>query len=110
MTKIYYRGAKAAVICYDVTKSDTFQRAKFWVRELRSVEEGCKVYICATKKDILEHGAVPSPDVEVIEAYASGIQAQLFVTSSKSGENVGKDERKYRYSSIVITAIHKLFL
>ncbi|KZC12399.1 PREDICTED: ras-related protein Rab-24-like [Dufourea novaeangliae] len=88
MTRIYYRGAKAAVVCYDLTQSNTFQRAKFWIRELRSVEEGCKIYICATKKDLLEHGAVPSPDIDVVETYAAGIQAKLFITSSKTGENV----------------------
>ncbi|KAG6795290.1 ras-related protein Rab-24 [Apis mellifera caucasica] len=90
MSRIYYRSAKAAVICYDITKSNTFQRAKFWVRELRSVEEGCKIYICATKNDILEHGAVPSPDISVVEAYATGIQAKFFITSSKTGENVAE--------------------
>lgn len=90
MTRIYYRGAKAAVVCYDITKINTFQRAKFWVRELRSIEQDCKVYICATKKDILEHGVVPSPDIDVAETYASGIQAKFFITSSKTGENVAE--------------------
>lgn len=91
MSRIYYRGAKAAVICYDITKSNTFQRAKFWIRELREVEEGCKIYICATKNDILEHGAVPSPNIDVVKTYTAGIRAKLFITSSKTGENVGKD-------------------
>lgn len=88
MTRIYYRGAKAAIVCYDITKPNTYQRAKFWVSELRSIEEGCKVYICATKKDILMHGAVASPEIDTVESYTSGIQAKLFVTSSKTGENV----------------------
>ncbi|XP_071866064.1 ras-related protein Rab-24 [Bombus fervidus] len=90
MSRIYYRGAKAAVICYDITKSNTFQRAKFWIRELREVEEGCKIYICATKNDILEHGAVPSPNIDVVKTYTAGIRAKLFITSSKTGENVGE--------------------
>ncbi|XP_076678021.1 ras-related protein Rab-24 [Andrena cerasifolii] len=90
MTRIYYRGAKAAIVCYDITNSNTFQKAKFWVRELRAIEDGCKVYICATKKDVLEHNAVPSPDVDVVQTYADGIQAKLFVTSSKTGENVAE--------------------
>ncbi|CAK9808408.1 Ras-related protein Rab-24 [Anthophora quadrimaculata] len=90
MTRIYYRGAKAAVVCYDITKANTFQRAKFWIRELRSIEEGCKVYICATKKDILEHGAVPSLDINIVQTYATGIQSKLFITSSKTGENVAE--------------------
>ncbi|XP_076241368.1 ras-related protein Rab-24 isoform X2 [Calliopsis andreniformis] len=88
MVKIFYRGAKAAIVCYDITNSTTFQKVKAWVRELRSVEEGCKVYICATKSDILEHGAVPSPDINIVETYTAGIQAKFFITSSKTGENV----------------------
>ena len=99
MSRIYYRGAKAAIICYDIIKSNTFQRAKFWIRELRTVEEGCKIYICATKNDILKHGAVPSPDINVVETYAAGIQAKFFITSSKTGENVGKDQH-YTFSLI----------
>lgn len=90
MTRIYYRGAKAAVVCYDITKPNTFQRAKFWVRELRSIEEDCKIYICATKKDILAYGSTASPDIDVVTTYAEGIQAKLFITSSKTGENVAE--------------------
>ena len=39
MSRIYYRGAKAAIVCYDLTDSSSFERAKFWVKELRSLEE-----------------------------------------------------------------------
>ncbi|XP_076758754.1 ras-related protein Rab-24 isoform X2 [Xylocopa sonorina] len=91
MIRMYYRGAKAAIICYDITKSETFQRAKFWIRELRTVEEGCKLYICATKNDLLDiDGVVASPDTDVVETYAAGIQAKFFITSSKTGENVAE--------------------
>ncbi|OAD59283.1 Ras-related protein Rab-24 [Eufriesea mexicana] len=88
--KIYYRGAKAAVICYDITKSNTFQKAKFWIKELRNIEEECKIYICATKKDILQYNEIPFPDISVVETYAASIQAKFFITSSKTGENVGE--------------------
>lgn len=97
MAKIYYRGAKAAIVCYDSTEYLTFQKAKLWVRELRSVEEGCKIYICATKKDIIDQSneAASQGDRETIQingvkAYAAGIQAPLFITSSKTGENVAE--------------------
>lgn len=89
MTKIYYRGAKAAIVCYDVTKPSTFQKAKFWVRELRDVEEECKIYLCGTKKDILSNSdIITTPDIDTVQNYASGIQAKFFLTSSKTGENV----------------------
>lgn len=45
MSRIYYRGAKAAIVCYDLTDSNSFERAKFWVKELRSLEEGCQIYL-----------------------------------------------------------------
>ncbi|KAL2730807.1 ras-related protein Rab-24-like isoform X1 [Vespula squamosa] len=89
MTRIYYRGAKAAIICYDVTKFNTFQKAKFWVRELRGIEEECKIYLCGTKKDILSNlDMIAVPDIDIVKNYANGIQAKFFLTSSKTGENV----------------------
>lgn len=104
MTRTYYRGAKAAIVCYDITKSSTFQRAKHWVRELRSIEENCKVYLCATKKDLYDEGFTSDdPDMQnVVERYANGTQTKLFVTSSKTGENVGK---KALYSVNIILPI-----
>ncbi|XP_011156754.1 ras-related protein Rab-24 isoform X1 [Solenopsis invicta] len=90
MTRTYYRGAKAAIVCYDITQPSTFQRARHWVRELRSIEENCKVYLCATKKDLCDEGFVSDdPDMQnMVERYASGTQTKLFVTSSKTGENI----------------------
>lgn len=90
MTRIYYRGATAAVVCYDITKPSTYQRAKFWVSELRTIEENCKIYVCATKSDLLNHGAIAAPEINTVEAYTAGIQAKFFITSSMSGENVAE--------------------
>lgn len=57
MSRIYYRGAKAAIVCFgetkhsvsvvlidlgvyiDLTDSSSFDRAKFWVNELKQTEE-----------------------------------------------------------------------
>ena len=36
LNTIYYRGAQGAVIVYDITDLDSFQRMKEWMRELRS--------------------------------------------------------------------------
>ncbi|KAL3566591.1 hypothetical protein D5086_032006, partial [Populus alba] len=32
---MYYRGAAAAVVVYDITSMDSFERAKKWVIELQ---------------------------------------------------------------------------
>ncbi|XP_015111143.1 ras-related protein Rab-24 [Diachasma alloeum] len=90
MTKIYYRGARAAIVCYEISNQNTFNRAKHWVRELRSVEEKCKIYLCATKNDLVEMGHEPAPSLDTVEIYASGIQSKLYITSSKTGENIAE--------------------
>ncbi|GAU22465.1 hypothetical protein TSUD_123520 [Trifolium subterraneum] len=35
LAPMYYRGAAAAIIVYDITSSDSFSRAKKWVQELQ---------------------------------------------------------------------------
>ena len=39
MSRIYYRGARGAIVCYDLTDKTSFERAKFWVNELKNNEE-----------------------------------------------------------------------
>ena len=39
MSRIYYRGARGAIVCYDLTDNTSFERAKFWVNELKNNEE-----------------------------------------------------------------------
>ncbi|ETE72425.1 Ras-related protein Rab-24, partial [Ophiophagus hannah] len=73
MSRIYYRGAKAAIVCYDLTDRSSFQRAKFWVNELQNFEE-----------------------VE--------IKAELFETSSKTGQNVDELFQKVAEDYVHFTA------
>lgn len=49
MSRIYYRAAKAAVVCYDLTNRSSFDKVKFWVEELLHNEDGCDLYIVGTK-------------------------------------------------------------
>merc|ERR1712113_628789 len=35
LAPMYYRGAQAAVVVYDVTSNDSFERAQRWISELR---------------------------------------------------------------------------
>jgi GTPase SAR1 family protein len=42
MSSQYYRGAKAAIICYDIAAADSFDKANFWIGELQQKEPvGC---------------------------------------------------------------------
>ena len=35
LAPMYYRGAQAAIVVYDITNADSFDRAKNWVKELQ---------------------------------------------------------------------------
>lgn len=88
MTKIYYRGAHAAIICYEPSSMASWSRLRHWLQELRTVEEECKVYLCGTKKDLLEGGYVNREVPEdIVETYSQGLCGH-YLTSSKTGENV----------------------
>lgn len=91
MSKIYYRGASAAVICFDLSDNYSFERAQFWVKELRKNEENCRIYLCGTKKDLIENDRrARMIDYHSVTDYADEIGAVVFETSSKTGSNVSE--------------------
>ncbi|XP_030314891.1 ras-related protein Rab-24 [Calypte anna] len=105
MSRIYYRGARAAVVCYDLTDSSSFQRAKFWVNELQNCEEGCRIYLCGTKSDLLEEDRRKrGVDFHDVQDYADEIKAELFETSSKTGQSVDELFQKVAEDYINFTA------
>lgn len=100
MSRMYYRKAKAAIICYDITDRTTLVKARYWARELQRMEEDCKIYLCGTKKDLVDSG-LNSRDVDInmARALAGDLNADLFETSSKTGENVGNVFQKIAMDS-----------
>ena len=44
LAPMYYRGAQAAIVVYDITNTDTFERAKTWVKELQ--RQVCYISCC----------------------------------------------------------------
>ncbi|XP_045541345.1 ras-related protein Rab-24 [Papilio machaon] len=88
MTKMYYRGAHAAIICYEPSSYASWIRLRHWLQELRTIEEDCKVYLCATKKDLLDSlGVERQVPEDIVMTYSQGLSGH-FETSSKTGENV----------------------
>ena len=48
------RDASAAVVCFAVNDAASWERLKFWVSELRQEEAACRIYVAATKVDLLQ--------------------------------------------------------
>ncbi|XP_068679799.1 ras-related protein Rab-24-like [Montipora capricornis] len=91
MSAMYYRSARAAVLCYDLTDRTSFDKAKFWVDQLKAAEPDCHIYLCGTKLDLIEEAIKPR-EVQTRTAvnYAKDIEGDVFETSSKRGFNVDK--------------------
>lgn len=100
IASLYYREADAAVICYDVSQLNTFQKLNYWINELRNVVPKCRIYICATKSDLL-YKYEANPSLSFAESYALQHDATFVVTSSKTGQNISS------YATLYIFALDR---
>jgi len=86
LAPMYYRGAAAAIIVYDITNSDSFARAKSWVRELqRQGNASLVMALTGNKADLVEKRKV---SVEEAQAYADENGLFFMETSAKTATNV----------------------
>eukprot|EP01120_Amphizonella_sp_Union-15-10_P000207 TRINITY_DN10242_c0_g2_i1.p1 TRINITY_DN10242_c0_g2~~TRINITY_DN10242_c0_g2_i1.p1 ORF type:complete len:215 (-),score=38.16 TRINITY_DN10242_c0_g2_i1:180-782(-) len=89
MSRIYYRSARAACVCFDLTNALSFKKLKFWVDELLTNEEECSVYIIGTKWDLVSEGKAPrAVEQSEVSHYVESIKAKYCETSSKTGEGI----------------------
>ena len=83
---MYYRGAAAAIVVFDVTNKDSFSGAKTWVKELqRRGDANCVIALAGNKADLLEQRKVSK---EVAEGYANENGILFMETSAKTAMNV----------------------
>mmetsp|Transcript_11910 Transcript_11910/g.38100 ORF Transcript_11910/g.38100 Transcript_11910/m.38100 type:complete len:213 (-) Transcript_11910:42-680(-) len=88
LAPMYYRGAKAGVVVYDITSMDSFERAKAWVTELQREGSLNMVIALAGNKLDLEHSRqVPT---EVARSYAAEQGIFFMETSAKTAMNVAE--------------------
>ena len=83
---MYYRGARSAIVCYDITNRETFESAKTWVNELlRKCNKKCIISIAATKCDLEDYREVSKQEVE---HYANENDLIHIETSAKNNINI----------------------
>lgn len=86
LAPMYYRGAQAAIVVYDITSQASFQRAKSWVKELQKQAENVAVIALAGNKADL--AARREVQTEEVEAYAQEEKLLFMETSAKTAFNV----------------------
>jgi small GTP-binding protein len=88
LAPMYYRGAAAAVIVFDITKKDTFNGAKSWVKELQRRGDSNVVIALAGNKADME--AKRKVQTEEAQQYAQDNDIIYMETSAKTSLNVKK--------------------
>ncbi|EWM29666.1 ras-related protein rab-5b [Nannochloropsis gaditana] len=81
LAPMYYRGAAAAIVVYDITRRESFGTLQRWVSELQ--EKGprdLRIMVAGNKKDLEGDRQVAA---EEAEAYAESIGARYMETSAK---------------------------
>jgi len=89
LAPMYYRGAQAAIVVYDITNADSFERAKKnWVKELqRQGNPNIVIALAGNKVDLASKRKINAEDSQ---AYADENGILFMETSAKTAENVNE--------------------
>ena len=88
ITSAYYKGAKGALIVYDITRQDTFDNIDKWLRELRlKINADIKVFIIGNKSDL---SLLRQVDYEEAKRKAEKLKVKLYETSALDSKNINE--------------------
>lgn len=84
---IYYRDADGAILVYDITDVDSFNKVKVWVKELRKMlgADSISMAIVGNKTDLEKQRNV---DAKAAQEYALSVGAHHFHTSAKLNKGI----------------------
>jgi len=87
LAPLYYRGAGAAVVVYDITSTASFEKARFWVKELQKhASPNINMVLVGNKKDLEGRRAVSREDARAF-ANENGMAMEC-EASALSGDGV----------------------
>ena len=84
LAPMYYRGAKVAIVVFDLTDSGTLSTAKIWINELRkNGDPRCEVLLVGNKSDLYKQ--ITNVD---INNFAIENDVEYIEASAKTGSNI----------------------
>ena len=88
VTTAYYKGAKGALIVYDITNTQTFENVECWIKEVKdATDKEIKIILIGNKSDLEENRLV---SVEEGRLMSEENNLSFFETSGKNNINVDK--------------------
>ena len=100
---MYYQNAAGALLVYDVTISETFEKVKSWVHTLQEAVGKDIIFVIAGNKFDLSDKNMINKNNEQVEAYCNQEKCKHFYTSAKTGFNL--DEA---FDTLINTALKKV--
>ena len=86
LSPMYYRRAAVAIVVYDITSSESFRRAKLWVKEIQTLgSKGAVIALVGNKIDKEQEREIAVADAK---QYANANQLYFIETSAKMNINV----------------------
>lgn len=89
VTPLYYRGAHAALLVYDISKRETFTRAQLWLKELekQTIPDSTVVWLVGNKADLAQNRQVSAQEGQSL---AEDRGLGFTETSALSGDHVNQ--------------------
>jgi len=85
LAPMYYRGALAAIVVYDITNEESFERALKWVVEVEQIQPKPIIALLGNKVDLEKSRVVKK---ETAQQYAKENNLLFSETSAKTGEGI----------------------
>lgn len=91
LAPMYYRNAQSALVVYDVTKPQSFVKARHWVNELKAqASPGIVIALVGNKCDLAEDGENSGGDSNSNNGEVDGAVARKVAT--EDGQKLAQDE------------------
>ncbi|MFW9952373.1 MAG: GTP-binding protein, partial [Candidatus Thorarchaeota archaeon] len=101
--RIYYDGAEAAFIVFDITNKESFQKVKEWYKELNELidETDIPIVLVGNKDDLAQQRVISTAEGEALAKSLSENGIEYIETSALSGNNVQNAFELIAYHYIV---------
>ena len=82
---MYYKGAKAIIVVFDITNKDSFEGANKWIDEIEESNKSCFTFLVGNKIDLISNRAISE---NTIDEFCKMKRMQFFECSAKENLNV----------------------
>jgi len=104
ITKVYYNNSVGAILVYDLTIHETFEKVKYWIDVLKDeIGDDALFVILGNKYDLCQKIDIENKTKE-IEQFCENQNCKYFMVSAKTGYNIA-ESINYLFDIIINKAI-----